>query len=279
MIMNGYMVFGMVMMLLMAVVGYVVLTSPIPELMIIIMFSGFGVGISFAGFMVVNKVYKSIYKVVVRVYAERYDAFTIVEQTRCKVVKNKKGYEYLESVGGKRYKMPNRKYIMKGNDPYIDIFDTKIQQFPVTIKYKSGDKNETIELKNEADMLAFIKERPIILKRNNIEDVHKEIISENQRAWFADQCIPSVGESTKPPVSNIIQIATAMSIIGVVILFTVVVLMGPDFVAKMDSYWRSKYAELDTQQQAFYDKISTVPLQITCVEGKTDVVRPTPPPG
>lgn len=247
--MNGYVVLALVIFMLMAVTGYVALTSPMEGIWVIIMFSGLGVGISFAGFLVVNKIYKSVYKVVVRIYAERYDAFTIVEQCRCKVIKDKKGYEYLESVGGKRYKMPNRKYIMKGNDPYIDIFDTKIQQFPVTVD------------------------------KSNMEEVHKEIISENQRAWFADQCIPSVGESTKPPVSNIIQIATAMSIIGVVILFTVVVLMGPDFVAKMDSYWRSKYAELDAQQQTFYDKISTVPLQITCVEGKAEVVRPTPPPG
>ena len=247
--MNTYMILGLVVVLVALVVGYFALTGGI-AVQAMIMFGGAGAVIMACSFLVIQKkIYPSIFKVVVRVYAERYGGMTVIEQTRAKIVKDKKGYEYLETVGGKRYKMVNRKYVMKGNDPYVDIFDTKIQQFPVSVDMK------------------------------NLEEVHKEIISENQRAWFADQVIPNIKEITKPPKTNdLIQIAAAVSLMAVVIIFVMSMAMGPDFLQKTDEIWQKRFADLDANNKMMYDAFSQSPIKVICEGGTGSVEKPTPPP-
>ena len=281
--MNTYMVLGLVVGLVALVVGYFALTGGV-AVQAIIMFGAAGATITICCILVIQKkIYPSIFKVVVRVYAERYGGMTIIEQTRGKIVKDKKGYEYLETPSGKRYKMVDRKYIMKGNDPYVDIFDTKIQQFPITLNYESVNGTETLKFKNKDEVDTFFSQVgsncPVTFDTDNLEEVHKQIISENQRAWFADQVIPNIKEITKPPMNDKIQIAAIISLMSVVIVFVMGMALGPDFLAKTNEFWQKQYSALDARNAEMYKAFSQSPITIQCNGGTGTVVKPTPPPG
>jgi len=245
---NAYAILGIIIFTLFGVSAWLFVTGN-AVIKAVLMFGMTGAVISgMFIIIIIKKLYPSLYPVIVRVYVERYDGLTVIEQTRAKVVKDKKGYEYLMTPSGKKYKMPDRKYVIKGKSPYVDIFDTKIQQFPV-----SFDKN-------------------------SIKEMKKEVISENQRAWFADQVIPNIKEITKPPLENKIQMIAAISLISVVIIFVMGMAMGPDFMTKMNDFWQKRFAELEKQNEAFYEKLSESPIQVTCVNGQAEVTKPKPPP-
>jgi len=188
-----------------------------------------------------------MYPVKVRGYGERYDSLAVTSDTRGRVVKDKKGYEYIELINGKRFKMPNRKYLMKGKEIYLDLFDSKNQQFPITID------------------------------RKNIEDVRKEIIPENQRAWFADQVIPSIKEVMKPPTNPWMQLIPIISVVTLCGILIVGMLFIPEYWMKSEQYSRKFMSALNVKEQQLQEYVATSPLVCQCGSSGT-TEKPEPPP-
>jgi len=247
--MNGYVVLSLVLMLIGALVGYffIVGTTAIKA---VVMFGATGAVISACFFIVtMKKMYKTFYPLNVRVYGDRYDAFSIKDSTRGKVIKDKKGLEYIETVGGKRYKMPPRKWIVKGDDKFVDLFDTDDQQFPIKIN------------------------------RDNIEAVYKEVIPENQRVFFAERVVPTVTEATKPPKSDLLYLAQLVVPMGLCVMLIVGMILAPDYWAKSWEFWGQKVSAIQAQQEEFLKTISQAPILVSCENGQATIEKPKPPPG
>lgn len=192
-------------------------------------FIGLGTLIGIMGIFLVNSIfYPKIFPVRVRTYGDRYDAFAIDHDTRARLVKDKKGHEYLQTAGGKKFRMPDRKYLTKGkNAIYTDLYDNKNQQLP------------------------------IIVDRSNMEDVRKMIIPEDQRVWFARTVIPEIKEITNPPKDRMHQIMVMGSIMGVIILLTITMLFYPTYVANMENIMKQKESKLAAEYEdlrAMYEK-------------------------
>jgi hypothetical protein len=281
---NGYVVLSLVLSLIGLIVAFVAIQSQ--AALVISMFVGTGAVI--AGVMAVviyKKVYPAIYPIRLRAYGERYDSFTVTDSTRVKIVRGKDGKEYLESVSGKRFKMPDRKYIVKAlGDMYVDVFDSSKQQFPITISYKDDGEERPHIINNEDELIEFLRESyPVQMSRKNIEGIRKEIIPENQRAWFADQVIPSVTEATRPPREKWMQIME-IGLIGAAIMIVIIgVVFAPDYWMKSWQFWKQRTAEVEAQMveehNAFMDAVSQSPIVCQCPTGKADIIRPEPPPG
>ncbi len=247
---NGYVILGLLLTLIGATTVFVFFVST-AIVKLIILYMGGGAVIMFAVFVAWNaKLYAQFYPLRVKAFGERYDAFTVTDDTRGKIVKDKKtGYEFIELPNGKRFKMPDRKYIMKGKDSHVNLFDTREQQFPVT------------------------------LNRENLEEVHQEIIPEDQRVWFSDQVIPSIKEATRPPMSDWVQVAMIVSIIGVTILMAIGFTLGPDYLVKMNEFWGAQADKAEAKYNRFVEAIEQAPI-IVDVQCKGDgSAPPVQPPG
>lgn len=248
--MNGYVVLGLVMLLIGSLVGYFYVTGGAAT-KVIIMFGGSGAVITLS-FVIAwfKKMYSVWYPFRVKIYGDRYDSFAVKEDTRGKVIKDKKrGMRFIETVNGKRYKMPEEKYIVKGQDMYIDLFDTQDQQFPINID------------------------------RHNMEDVRKFIIPESQRAYFATVTIPTVTEATKKPKDNLMQIAAMVSMAAVVTVFVAGMILGPGYLQKSWDFWNKAADDMMTQQQKALDAFKNTPIVVRCEPGEAVIERPEPPPG
>lgn len=245
--MNAYIILFLVIALLVSTLVYFAFSSELA--MVAIMFAGSG-GVVVLCFVVAweVKLKKTMYPVRVRGYGERYDSLAVTDDTRAKVIKDKKGYEWLETISGKRFKMPGRKYIMKGNDMHVDLFDTKEQQFPITID------------------------------KVNLTDVHKKIIPEDQRVFFADKVIPSIEEATKPPVNQWAQLIPIISVVTLCALMIVAMLFVPEYWAKSDEYSKKFMAALNQKETQLQEYVATSPLVCHCnYDGES--AKPEAPPG
>lgn len=246
--MNSYVLLALVMVVIIGVLGWLFINGS-PAMQAIIMFGGMGGGIVFAVMFAWEKrLYSALFPLKITAYGERYDAFTVTDSTRGKIVKDKKtGYEFIVTPGGKKWKMPDRRYIVKGNDNFLDIFDTKDQQFAININ------------------------------KENIEKVHKSIVPEDQRVWLADQAIPSITEATKPPLSSWAKVAeiAVLGMIAFIIVFPF--LFGPDYVMKMNAVIQEHFAKETAWFQEMVGQLQEGSLTVNCryVEPPTP---PTPPP-
>ena len=238
--MNIYIILIFVLALVGTVLGYFAFTNTLA--MAAIMFSGSGA--------IVVLCVVAAWHIKVRGYGERYDSLAVTTDTRGRVVKDKKGYEWLELMNGKRFKMPGREFMIKGKDVYVDIFDTKEQQFAITID------------------------------KSNLEEVHKKIIPEEQRVFFADKVIPSIKEATKPPVNQWAQLIPIISVVTLCAILIVGMLFVPEYWMKSEEYGRKFMAALgekETQLKAF---VATSPIVCNCPGyGPGEIDKPAPPPG
>jgi len=277
--MNAYIVLILILALVGAVLGYYAFTSTLA--MAAIMFSGSGAIVALcvvAAWQI--KIASVMYPIKVRGYGERYDSLAVTSDTRARVVKDKKGYEWLELINGKRFKMPNRKYMMKGKDIFVDLFDTKEQQFPITLVFKENDEKESKQINNERELFEFVRKRPIVLDRKNIEDVYKKIIPEEQRVFFADKVIPTITEATKPPTNQWMQIIPIISVVTLCAILIVGMLFVPEYWMKSEEYGRKFMSALAEKEEALKEFVATSPIVCNCPGyGKGEVEKPEPPPG
>lgn len=247
--MNAYIVLMLILAVVGLVLGYFAMTNALA--LAGIMFAGSGAIVVLCVVTAWNiKIASSMYPIKVRCYGERYDSFTVTTNTRGRVVKDKKGYEWIELINGRRLKMPDRKYMMKGNDVYVDLFDTKEQQFPITIN------------------------------RDNIKDVYKKIIPEEQRVFFADKVIPTITEATRPPTNPWIQLIPVISVVTLCAILIVGMLFVPEYWMKSEEYGRKFMNALHLKEEALMDFVSTSPIVCNCPGyGAGDIEKPEPPPG
>jgi len=277
--MNAYIILIILLALVLTVLGYFALTNTLA--MIAIMFSGSGaiVVMCFVAAWQI-KLSKMMYPIRVRTYGERYDSFQVTNDTRGRVTKDKKGYEWLELINGKRLKMPNRKYLMKGDDLHVDLFDTKEQQFPITFVFKEGDEKVSKRINNEKELFDFVRERPVVLERENIGEVYKKIIPEEQRVFFADKVIPSIKEATKPPVNQWAQLIPIISVVTLCCILIVGMLFVPEYWTKSEQYGAKFMSALAEKEEALKEFVATSPIVCNCPGyGKGEVEPPEPPPG
>jgi len=245
--MNSYIILTLVLALVGLVAGYFAFTNQFA--MIIVMFMGSG-ALMTAVFMIVffKKIYPMLFPVRLRNYGERYDSYTVTDDTRGKIVKGKDGYEYIEMPNGRRIKMPGRQFLMKGKDAYLDLFDTKFQQFPIQIN------------------------------KDSLIDVKREIIPENQRVWFVDQALPMINEATKPPIDKIAQLVPIVSVFSLVVILMVSMIFVPDYWAKSWEFWKERIGEAEQQNRELLTALRKAPIVCECPGGSGDV-KPIPPPG
>ena len=237
--MNINIVLAIVVGLIVVLVGYFALVSP-PTIQAAIMFGGVGSAISVCFVMIMKRLYKSMYGASVRIWEERHDQLIITKVIRAK----RSNQDTLELSDGTKIKSPDRKFIVYGNDNYIDVIKKGDDYFPM--KYdKSTDQ----------------------LKGTSV----------NNRRWLAVQ-IQADNKASEPKVNNMIQIAAMVSLMSVVIIFVMGMALGPDFLTKVNDFWQKQYAELDKRNIEFYNKISESPIQITCTNGMATIEKPTPPP-
>lgn len=245
--MNAYIVLVLILAVVGLLLGYFAFTSQLA--MAAIMFSGSGAIVVLcvvAAWQI--KIAAIMYPIRLRGYGERYDSLAVTSDTRARVVKDKKGYEWLELINGKRFKMPARKYMMKGKDVYVDVFDTKEQQFPITID------------------------------KSNLKEVHKKIIPEEQRVFFADKVIPTITEATKPPTNQWMQIIPIISVVTLCAILIVGMLFVPEYWMKSQEYGQRFMSALAMKEQQLQEYVATGPLICQCGDGGK-AVKPEPPPG
>jgi len=247
--MNFYVVVMLLMVVICSVVGYFALTSTVA--MAAIMFGGIGAALSISIIAAWNiKLADSMYPVMVRAYGERYDSLAVTDNTRARVVKDKKGYEWLETIRGKRFKMPGREYMVKGNCVFVDLFDTKEQQFPITIKM------------------------------DNMAEIHKKIIPEEQRTFFADKVIPSIKEATKPPIDKWMQLVPIISVVTLCFILITGMLFVPEYWIKSEQYSQKFFSALEDKENQLKLFVSESPIVCNCPgSGKGEIEKPEPPPG
>lgn len=244
--MNAYIIMILIIALIASLLGYVAFTNEMA--MIMIMFAGSG-GVVVLCFVVAwqMKISNLMYPIKVRGYGERYDSFAVTSDTRGRVVKDKKGYEWIELINGKRLKMPKRKYMMKGDSIYVDLFDTKEQQFPITID------------------------------KTNMKELYKKIIPEDQRVFFADKVIPSIKEATNPPTNQWMQIIPIISVVTLCAILIVGMLFVPEYWEKSQQYGQRFMSALGEKEKQLQDYVATSPLVCQCGDSG-EIVKPEPPP-
>lgn len=221
--------------------------SFVPE--VILLVGGLAVGIFFAVYILTMQlIYPRMYPYRIRCYASRYDSLAVTVDSRAKISTDKKGLKYFELPGGRRLKYQDKKYMMKGKsgDIYIDIYDTVEQQFPINIDL------------------------------SNMEEIRKNIISENQRVWYTKRVTPTIKEITKAPTSAILQIAMIAVPIVIVLMIAVVLLFYPTYFSEMDKIFAAKQGKLDSDAAALAKMYERGIITCDCGGGKFSQIN-TPP--
>lgn len=148
---------------------------------------------------------KRMFPTVVRIWEQRANGFTIVENTRGKRIKQG-GVEKYELISGKKIKSPSKSFIIKGdNDSFIDIFTPDgINYFPMNF--------------------------------NRIDVGKISVLDEDSREWLAHEIVRNK-EITKPPMTRLQEFMPILVIAttGIVLMVMIVAFMQyfPEFVAKM----------------------------------------------
>lgn len=231
----------------------------IPEVLLIHYAISAGVILLF--YVVAFKVmYPALYPLKVKIYGMRFNSFVVYKDTRGRVTKDKKGFEFIELPGGKKIKMPDRKNFVKGTgkEAHADMLEYESQYFPISLNSMKA------------------------------EDIAKFIIPENQRVWFAKRLIPDIKEATRPPRDKWAQISMMVIPIAIVLMLAIFMILYPPYFNEMDAQMskiaNAKQSKLQadwSELQRMYDSGIIV---CDCGSGKTTQVGsnatiPIRPPG
>lgn len=233
-------------------IGYILLAVMVSLLTVLAYFllplsvftiGGLGAAISIMGFIVIKIFNKKIYPLKVRVWEERYGDLIISKEIRAKRVKN----EVYQTAGGKKFPAPDRKYIVYGNDNYLDVV-------------KKGEE--------------FF---PMIYDRNTEKLIP---VPESHRRWLANQIVKDI-KASEPKLSMVGELIK----VGVPILLCFILFMSllfvPDFLVKSQQIYDKFIGTLESREQQLteYAKQGVIRCECNCPTTAPAQTNPQPPPG
>jgi hypothetical protein len=236
--------------------------SLIPQVLLVHYIIACGIMTAFY-FIAFKVMFPALYPIKVKVYGQRYNSFVVYKDTRARITKDKKGFEFLTLVDGKKIKMPERKTFVKGTgkEAHADVLERDSQYFAISLSYPLPDV------------------------------VEKHVIPENQRVWFAKRLIPEIKEATRPPRDKWMQMATMIIPLAIVLMLAIFMILYPPYFEAMDEQMKKIMGEKESKLKADYNELQKMYdkgiIVCDCGNGKTTQVNSNltgltpliPPPG